>query len=83
MENLEEIGTIKVCQLACLLKSECEYFVYDTGLKDCQLLSAQDRKCDLLRGPPEPAYGELDCEGSTPATTEPPTDPPIDDLLIL
>ena len=66
LENLEDVSNLKICQLACVLKSECQYFVYDKSIPSCQLRAAPERTCDLLRGPPTPPYGDLNCEGNNP-----------------
>ena len=42
---------------------KCEYFVYDIDTRDCELLAAPTRTCDILRGPPTPSYE--DCKKST------------------
>ena len=51
------------CQDACVHLPSCEYFVYDIDTRDCELLAAPTRKCDILRGPPTPSYE--DCKKST------------------
>jgi hypothetical protein len=40
---------------------------------DCELLADPQKSCDVIRGPPSPAYDELECEGE-PITTPTPGD---------
>ena len=60
---MEELVPLSECQDACVHLPHCEYFVYDIDTRDCELLAAPTRKCDILRGPPTPSY--TDCKKST------------------
>ena len=71
LEHLEYITSPEQCQLACSKLGICEYFVYDYDKDDCELLNAPLRKCDILRGPPEPKYET--CFNTTSTTTSPST----------
>ena len=44
------------CQQACELYTNCQYFVYDSKHSNCELRTSGDRKCDYIRGVPEPDF---------------------------
>ena len=69
---MEFIDSPERCQLACTKDPACRYFVYDYDLDDCELLNSPLRKCDILRGPPEPSYDT--CFNSSTTSTNKPTD---------
>ena len=54
LENLEQIQNKETCQFACLVLPECNYFLFDSELKDCELFASEERSCDIVRGPPKP-----------------------------
>ena len=65
------ISTIKIAAKfeILFLYSACKYFLYDTTTKDCQHLDGTGKDCDVIRGPPEPDMGTLECGEETPDTT--------------
>lgn len=73
MEHLDNIKSPTDCQTACDHLQKCEYFVYDYDTKDCELLDSTQRKCDQMRGPPEPSYEECQEEISTTSPLPTPT----------
>ena len=54
MDNLQFIQNEIVCQFACNLEPECDYFVYDKEQQNCELIHGQKVECDLMIGPPDP-----------------------------
>ena len=72
LDNLDDIFDINICQTVCKLNQLCEYFLYDTELKDCKTYKSVTRDCDIIRGPPSPPYDPQECQG-TPSTTQKPT----------
>ena len=70
LENLEQIQNKETCQFACLVLPECNYFLYDLELKDCELFASEERSCDIVRGPPKPPVH--DCTEPATTTTEEP-----------
>ena len=71
LEHLEFIKSPEQCQEACAYLEICHYFVYDYSKDDCELLGSPLRKCDILRGPPEPSYET--CITITSTSTQPAT----------
>ena len=71
LEHLEFIKSPEQCQEACTYLDICHYFVYDYNKDDCELLGSPIRKCDILRGPPEPSYET--CITITSTSTQPAT----------
>ena len=69
LEHLEKIETVEQCQFACKIVPKCNYFLYDIELEDCELLDAEKRSCDLLRGPPKPAVNDCLVQTTTTQTT--------------
>ena len=54
MDNLQFIQNEIICQFACNLEPECDYFVYDKEQQNCELIHGQKVECDLMIGPPDP-----------------------------
>ena len=50
LEHLSLITDEDSCQAACQHVPACQYYIYDTNTKDCQLLDSSNRQCDLIRG---------------------------------
>ena len=50
LEHLSLITDEDICQAACQHVPACQYYIYDTNTKDCQLLDSSNRQCDLIRG---------------------------------
>jgi hypothetical protein len=70
LEHLEMIETVDQCQFACKIVPNCNYFLYDVELQDCELFDSEKRDCDLLRGPPKPAVTDcLEQTTTSEATT--------------
>lgn len=64
MEHLDNCASAHDCQRACQLLGLCKYFNYDKVLRDCELLGATTRNCDLIHGPPHPRFDECWEDGS-------------------
>ena len=61
LENLGNITSATVCQLACQFYDKdpsCGYFFYNRQEQNCQFLSDASRTCDIIRGPPSPSFEE-------------------------
>ena len=57
LEHLNYIQSEAICQLACQHVPNCQYYIYDVVMQDCQLLDSNSRQCDLIRGSKDsPAY---------------------------
>ena len=58
LENLEQIGSLSECQLACQYITNCSYFVYDKPTKICRLNTLKSNRpiCDIIHGTPEPDF---------------------------
>ena len=63
LENLEHIGDIELCQLACSHHGECRFFRYDLEYQDCELLNSDARNCAMVRGTPEPDFHQCGIDG--------------------
>ena len=74
LENLEQIEKKETCQFACFVLPECNYFLYDAELLDCELFATEDRSCDIVRGPPKPPING--CTGPATTTTTTTTEEP-------
>ena len=77
LEDLDSIPTLESCQLACQHykkdpETTCRFFVYDSGLKSCELLNSGERKCDMVRGTPQPEFLQCRDDGyiNWPDTSE-------------
>lgn len=53
-ENYEQINDTQICQLACGLLSDCEYFIHDKIVSNCQVKLSSSRQCDIIFGPKIP-----------------------------
>ena len=58
LENLEDIGSLGDCQLACSYISKCDFFLYDVSKRVCKLNTNafHFRKCDIVHGSPTPDF---------------------------
>ena len=53
-----EVDSISECQLYCLSRNDCKYFVYRHDTKNCNLIDSISRTCDIIYGPPKPNYDD-------------------------
>jgi len=54
LEKDEKVDSVEECQVYCVLRDGCQYFVYDKEAKECTLYEQSPSECTELRGPPTP-----------------------------
>ena len=69
LEHLDSLATEDQCQLACLFHRDCQYFVYNHDIKECELHDSGKRNCNVIKGPPSPTYEECQPTTTTSKTT--------------
>ena len=53
---------VEICQRNASV-ANAKYFVYDVDEQNCVLHSSTEKQCDLMFGPPTPAYDAESCDG--------------------
>ena len=61
---LHNVSNSETCQSSCKEHSECQFFVYDSALKECELLDTGDRNCEMIRGTPSPDFAKCKQDGN-------------------
>ena len=61
---LQSVSNAEDCQLKCKNHSECQFFVYDSDTKECELLDSGKRKCEMVRGTPSPDFEKCKQDGN-------------------
>ena len=54
---------VELCQNKASI-ANAKYFVYDVDEQICMLHSSTEKQCDLMFGPPTPAYDAESCDGT-------------------
>ena len=54
---------VELCQSRASIVN-AKYFVYDIVEQNCVLHSSTEKQCDLIFGPPTPAYDAESCDGT-------------------
>ena len=73
LDNLEHVETLTHCQLACQVRSHCNFFIYleDENVCKLQMTNFDNRVCDVVHGTPEPEFQTCLDENKIPwANTE-------------
>ena len=62
MEKDFKAENVELCQNKASI-ANAKYFVYDVDEQICMLHSSTEKQCDLMFGPPTPAYDAESCDG--------------------
>jgi hypothetical protein len=68
LEHLDSLQTEDQCQLACLFHRDCQYFIYNHDINECELLDKGERNCSVIKGPPSPTLAECQLTTTTSET---------------
>jgi hypothetical protein len=69
LEHLDGLATEDQCQLACLFHRDCQYFVYNRDIEECELHDSEKRNCNVIKGPPSPTLEECQITSTSTTTT--------------
>ena len=63
MDKDFKVENVELCQSRASIVN-AKYFVYDVDEQKCVLHSSTEKQCDLIFGPPTPAYDAESCDGT-------------------
>ena len=63
MDKDFKVENVELCQSRASIVN-AKYFVYDIVEQNCVLHSSTEKQCDLIFGPPTPAYDAESCDGT-------------------
>jgi hypothetical protein len=69
LEHLDGLATEDQCQLACFFHRDCQYFVYNHDIEECELHDSGKRSCNVIKGPPSPTLEECQVTSTSSTTT--------------